>query len=76
MRVRKEEIKTVENRETIAFNGKTLSLARLENALDLPPNANAATDQSEVFLPVAVLTSPINASPSWSMRFSISRKSS
>jgi two-component system chemotaxis sensor kinase CheA len=57
-RVRKEEIKTVENRETIVFDGKTLSLARLDNVLGLPPNANtAATDQSEVFLPVAVLTS-------------------
>jgi two-component system chemotaxis sensor kinase CheA len=57
-RVRKGEIKTVENRETIVFNGKTLSLARLDNALGLPANANAAaTDQSEVFLPVAVLTS-------------------
>ena len=56
-RVRKEEIKTVENRETIVFDGKTLSLARLDNVLGLPPNANtAATDQSEVFLPVAVLT--------------------
>jgi two-component system, chemotaxis family, sensor kinase CheA len=57
-RVRKGEIKTVENRETIVFNGKTLSLARLDNALGLPANANAAaTNQSEVFLPVAVLTS-------------------
>ena len=58
MRVRKEEVKTVEDRETIVFNGKTLSLVRLEDALDLPLNTNvAATDSPEAFLQVAVLTS-------------------
>jgi two-component system chemotaxis sensor kinase CheA len=57
-RVRKEEIKTVENREAITLNGKTLSLARMSEALELPPNASApATDQSEAFLPALVLAS-------------------
>lgn len=58
MRVRKEEVKTVGDRETIVFNGKTLSLVRLEDALDLSPNTIvAATEPSEAFLRVAVLTS-------------------
>jgi two-component system chemotaxis sensor kinase CheA len=59
MRVRKEEIKNVEDRETIVFNGKTLSLVLLANALDLPPNADgtATPHPSDAFLTLAVLTS-------------------
>jgi two-component system chemotaxis sensor kinase CheA len=57
-RVRKDEIKTVENRETIALDGKTLSLARLDRILDLPPNASTdTTDLSDAFVSVAVLAS-------------------
>jgi two-component system chemotaxis sensor kinase CheA len=58
MRIRKEEVKTVEDRETIVFNGKALSLVRLEDALDLSLNTIVASpDPSEAFLQVAVLTS-------------------
>jgi two-component system chemotaxis sensor kinase CheA len=41
--VRKEEIKTVENRETIELAGQAVSLVRLESVLELPPRP-AATD--------------------------------
>ena len=36
-RIRRGEIGTVENRETISFDGHTLSLARLDEVLGLPP---------------------------------------
>jgi len=36
VRIKKDEIKTIENRETIALNGEALSLARLSNILGLP----------------------------------------
>jgi len=35
-RLKKEEIKTVENRETIRWNGQAVALARLADALELP----------------------------------------
>jgi two-component system chemotaxis sensor kinase CheA len=46
-RIRPEEIKTVENRETVVLNGRVLSLVRLEHALELtragpPPERLAA----------------------------------
>lgn len=52
-RVRIDEIKTVENRETIVLAGKALSLARLGQVLELPSRADGDPRQSA--LPVIVL---------------------
>ena len=41
-RLKKEQIKTVENRETIVLGGQTLSLVRLGRALALPPKTAPA----------------------------------
>jgi two-component system chemotaxis sensor kinase CheA len=38
-RVRREDIRTVENRETIALDGQAVALARLDEVLALPPRA-------------------------------------
>jgi len=51
--VSKEEIKTVENRQTIELNGQAISLVRLEDALEL---ARQNTESgSESSLPAVVL---------------------
>lgn len=55
VRVKKEEIKTVENRETISLNGKAISLIRLEDVLQLPRKI-AESDSSDLVY-VAVLGS-------------------
>ncbi|MBI2311394.1 MAG: response regulator [Betaproteobacteria bacterium] len=53
-RVEKEEIKTVENRETIQLNGRALSLARLRSVLGLPArSAQAASPGPEPFVLLA-----------------------
>ena len=54
MRLPREAIKTVENRETISLEGKAVSLSRLTDVLGLPPTQGAA-DFSEL-LPMVVLT--------------------
>lgn len=41
-RVSREDIKTVENRETILFNGQTIQLVRLHDALGIPRKIAAA----------------------------------
>jgi len=41
-RVRREEIRTVENRETIALDGQAVALARLDEVLELPARATPA----------------------------------
>ena len=48
-RVRRDEIGTVENRETISFDGHTLALARLDEVLGLPPRP-AAGEFTEVVI--------------------------
>ena len=42
LRVREEDIKTVENRETIRLNGQILPLARLRDTLELPVRKNGS----------------------------------
>ena len=54
-RIAKEEVKTVGNRETIAFDGDAMSLARLGDVLALP--RKNATDGAPEFLPAVVLAS-------------------
>src|SRR5439155_6554260 len=51
-RVKQADIKTVENRETIALNGAALSLARLAEVLTLP-RKTAANGQPAVVLAAA-----------------------
>jgi two-component system, chemotaxis family, sensor kinase CheA len=63
LRVRKEDIRTVENRETIRLNGRILPMARLRDALELPfrkngsagPKASGFADVNH--MPVIVLAS-------------------
>ncbi|MFA4956242.1 MAG: hybrid sensor histidine kinase/response regulator [Candidatus Methanoperedens sp.] len=55
VRVKKEEIKTVENRETISLNGKAISLVRLEDVLQLPRKTTKSDSGDLVY--VAVLGS-------------------
>jgi two-component system chemotaxis sensor kinase CheA len=42
LRVREEEIKTVENRETIQLDGQILAMARLRDTLELPDRKNVS----------------------------------
>ncbi len=51
-RVRREEIRTVESRETIELDGRALALIRLEEVLELPEDSRTAAD----FLSVLVLS--------------------
>ncbi|MEJ1972565.1 MAG: response regulator [Lacunisphaera sp.] len=52
-RVKAEEVRTVEGRETIALDGRTLAFVRLADVLELPPAE--AGDQSSSAGPVLVL---------------------
>ena len=54
VRVRGDDIRTVENRETIALNGRIVAFARLDEVLGLPPRALASGSS---FLDVVVLGS-------------------
>lgn len=53
MKVNKEEIKTVENRQTIELNGQAVSLVYLEDVLEMPLQNN--TRSSETSLPAVLL---------------------
>ena len=55
VRVNKEQIKTVENRETIRLNGQAVSLVRLRDVLKFAPKDTA--DESADILQVVVLGS-------------------
>ncbi|MFH0921373.1 MAG: response regulator [Fibrobacterota bacterium] len=63
LRVREDDIKTVENRETIRLDGQILAMARLRDTLELPVRNNGfaakkAPGQSEAsYKPVIILTS-------------------
>jgi two-component system chemotaxis sensor kinase CheA len=53
LRVRKEEVRTVENRETLMVDGKPLALVRLGRALGLPvPGVTPSGDRTMVFVMV------------------------
>ena len=52
-RVRREEIETVENRETILFDGRPISLVRLDETLDL--TGRVARQHNEPWVQVAIL---------------------
>jgi two-component system, chemotaxis family, sensor kinase CheA len=62
LRVREEDIKTVENRETIQLEGQILAMARLRDILELPVRENGfaaekASSQPVVsYMPVIILT--------------------
>jgi two-component system chemotaxis sensor kinase CheA len=53
-RLKQDEIKTVENRETIQMNGQALSLARLADVLEISPGAGGADGAG--FLSAVVLS--------------------
>lgn len=55
IRVKKEEIRTIENRETILINGETVPLVRLSDVLELPQKEKGVKGQE--FIPVFVLGS-------------------
>jgi two-component system chemotaxis sensor kinase CheA len=55
LRIRKEEVRTVENRETIRVDGAPLALVRLGAALGLASSRNTSADRS--LLSVMVLSS-------------------
>ena len=48
VKVSKEEIKTVENRQTIELNGQAISLVRLEDALELAQQNTGSTSESSL----------------------------
>jgi two-component system chemotaxis sensor kinase CheA len=48
VKVSKEEIKTVENRQTIELNGQAISLVRLEDALGLARQNHASSSESSL----------------------------
>ncbi len=54
VRIEKDEIKTIENRETIALSGEALSLARLSDVLGLPSTEKPGETRDD--LTVLVLT--------------------
>lgn len=55
VRLKKEEIKTVENRETIEINGEAVSLVRFKDVLGLPPKdeQDAFGDKVQVVIVVS-----------------------
>jgi two-component system chemotaxis sensor kinase CheA len=55
VRIKKENVKTIENRETIVFNGQAVSLARLHETLGLAVKVIA--DKQPDILPAVVLAS-------------------
>ena len=50
VRVRREEIRTVQSKESITLNGKVLALARLGAVLELPAGAPAAAQMQAVIV--------------------------
>ena len=53
-RIRSNEVRTVENRETISLNGRTLSFARLADVLELPHTEK--NNDSTSFIKVLILS--------------------
>lgn len=52
-RISRDEIKTVEKRETITLNGRAVSLVRLDDTLELPRKEEK--DESSKFIPTLIL---------------------
>jgi two-component system chemotaxis sensor kinase CheA len=52
-RIPREEVRTVENRETIQLNGKAVSLARLDEVLELPQKPS---EEEEAFISVMIVS--------------------
>lgn len=50
LRMGREEIKTVENRETIEFEGQAVSLVRLQDALGLPAKNGAGNSTKNIYI--------------------------
>jgi len=48
VRVKKDEIETVENRETVILGGRPVSLAHLCDILEIPPKGRADRDQGRI----------------------------
>jgi len=48
LRINKEEIRTVENRETISLNGQVISLVRLADVLELPEKTKSFPEIVEI----------------------------
>ncbi len=55
LRIKRDEIKSVENRETISLNGRPLSIVRLDDVLELPRKVKKA--ESSGFVKAIVLSS-------------------
>ncbi len=66
-RIKKEEIQTVENSETIRLGEQVVSLVRLADVLELPPRQEAP-EASNGYLPVVLVTLEECSWRSWSMR--------
>jgi two-component system chemotaxis sensor kinase CheA len=54
VRIKREEIQTVANKETIVIDGRTVALARMDETLELPPRPGANPTQGN-FIEAAVL---------------------
>lgn len=54
LRVKKEEIHTVENRETISFNSQIVSLVRLSDVLAIP--RGSTIEHSSPYMPLAIVS--------------------
>ena len=54
VRVKKEKIKTVENKETIELDGKTIPLVRLADVLELP--RKDTTEDAQTGMPVVLIS--------------------
>ncbi len=50
LRIGREQIKTVENRETIEFEGQAVSLVRLQDALGLPAKNGASNSTKNIYV--------------------------
>lgn len=55
IRIKREDIQTVENRETLSLNGKTISVVRLRDVLELPQNT--PRESSSDYVQILVLGS-------------------
>lgn len=57
LRIEPSSIKTVENTETIFYEGKTMSLVWLSYILGVPRNENISPENENQFLPVIIISS-------------------
>lgn len=57
VRIKPEQVQTVENRETIPFDGRVVSLVRLDDALEIPRKNHDGEDSNGGVFPVLILGS-------------------